>query len=50
MCRADVAPEAQRPLAQVLVALAAALAVQEGFDIADVRIGPVDFGPGQEEA
>ncbi len=45
MCRADVAPAAQAPLAAVLLDMAAALAAQEGFDPADVLIGPVDFGP-----
>ncbi len=45
MCRADVAPAAQAPLAAVLVDMAAALAELEGFDPADVLIGPVDFGP-----
>jgi hypothetical protein len=45
MCRADVAVEAQAPLASILVEMATALAAMEGHDPADVRIGPVDFGP-----
>lgn len=49
MCRADVAPEAQAPLARLLVDMAAALAELEGLDPADVRIGPVDFGPEHNE-
>lgn len=49
MCRADVAPAAQAPLAALLVEMAAALAGVEGFDPANVRIGPVDFGPDHNE-
>lgn len=45
MCRADVAPAAQAPLARLLVDMAHALAEQEDLDPASVRIGPVDFGP-----
>jgi hypothetical protein len=45
MCRADIAPEAERPLARMLLDMAGVLAEQEGLDVAGVRIGPVDFGP-----
>lgn len=45
MCRADIAPAAQAPLAALLVEMAAKLAAEHGHDPADVRIGPVDFGP-----
>lgn len=49
MCRADVAPAAEAPLARLLVDMAAALAQQLGHNPADVRIGPVDFGPEHTE-
>jgi hypothetical protein len=45
MCRADIAPDACQPLAQLLADMARALAEQAGVPAADVRIGPVDFGP-----
>lgn len=45
MCRADVHPDAQAPLAALLTDMAHAIAEAEGIDPADVRIGPVDFGP-----
>lgn len=45
MCRSDVALATAKPLAALLVAIAARLAEIEGADFADVRIGPVDFGP-----
>lgn len=45
MCRADIAPDAQQPLAHLLADMARALADQTGVPADDVRIGPVDFGP-----
>lgn len=49
MCRADVAEQAARPLATLLREMAAVLAAREGADPASVRIGPVDFGPSEED-
>lgn len=40
MCRADVSPAAQAPLARLLVDMAYELARLEGLDLASVRIGP----------
>lgn len=49
MCRADVVPAARAPLAALLLDMASALAELEGFDPADVLIGPVDFGPHEHD-
>lgn len=44
MCRADIAPNAATRVAQLLGAMATALAERDGIPASDVRIGPVDFG------
>ena len=45
MCRADVAPVAEKALAAFLRDIRDVLAVQAGVDPETVLIGPVDFGP-----
>lgn len=45
MCRTDVHPDAQAPLAALLTDMAHAIAEAEGIDLDDIHIGPVDFGP-----
>ncbi len=44
MCRADLAPNVQEPVARLLNDIAAALALEAGVDPKSVRIGPIDFG------
>jgi hypothetical protein len=45
MCRCDVAPGAERVLAEVLTSMRDKLAAMDGVDPAGIRIGPIDFGP-----
>lgn len=49
MCRCDVAPEAEIPLARLLDEMAATLAHLLGVPREAVKIGPVDFGPEMEK-
>lgn len=50
MCRADVTPDAEGKLAEVLGAMADRLAALLGADRDRIRIGPVDFGDEPAEA
>lgn len=50
MCRADVAPQAEIPLARLLDQMAARLAKEAGVPRETVQIGPVDLGPEREAA
>lgn len=49
MCRVDLALESREMLAQLLIDIRDALCNDMDADPADVRIGPVDFGPVDEE-
>jgi hypothetical protein len=49
MCRADVHASAGQALAGILAEIRDALAREQGTDPAQIRIGPVDLGWGDEQ-